>query len=168
MSNKGWMEKEAILYKHTHTHTHTHTHSGVLLSHQKEHIWVSPDEVDEPRVHYTEGNKSERKTSIVYWHIYMESRMMVLINLFFWCCCSLITALHASLLLLQLCPTLGNPMDCSLTGSSVRGTLQAGIVGWVAMPSSRGSFRPRDQICVSFVSWIGRQVLCTSTTWEAQ
>ena len=35
------------------------------------------------------------------------------------------------------------------------------------MPSSRGSFQPRDQIQVSYVSSIGRQVLCHSTTWEA-
>ena len=32
-----------------------------------------------------------------------------------------------------------NPMDYSLPGSSVRGILQARIMEWVAMPSSRGS-----------------------------
>ena len=37
---------------------------------------------------------------------------------------------------LQLCPTLG-PMDCSSPGSSVCGILQARILEWVAMPSSR-------------------------------
>ena len=36
-------------------------------------------------------------------------------------------------------------MDCSLPGSSVRGILQARILEWVAMPSSRGSFWPRDR-----------------------
>ena len=40
---------------------------------------------------------------------------------------------------LQLCPTLGNPMDCSLPGSSVHENLQARILEWVAMPSSKGS-----------------------------
>ena len=39
--------------------------------------------------------------------------------------------------LLQLCPTLCDPMDCSLPGSSVHGILQARILEWVAMPSSR-------------------------------
>ena len=34
-------------------------------------------------------------------------------------------------------------MDCSPPGSSVRGILQARILAWVAMPSSRGSSRPR-------------------------
>ena len=31
------------------------------------------------------------------------------------------------------------PMDCSPPGSSVHGILQARILAWVAMPSSRGS-----------------------------
>ena len=40
---------------------------------------------------------------------------------------------------LQSCPTLCDPIDCSPPGSSVHGILQAGILEWVAMPSSRGS-----------------------------
>ena len=43
----------------------------------------------------------------------------------------------------QLCLTLCDPMDCSLLGSSVHGILQANILEWVAMPSSRGSSEPR-------------------------
>ena len=39
----------------------------------------------------------------------------------------------------QLCPTLRDPTDCSLPGSSVHGILQARILECVAMPSSRGS-----------------------------
>ena len=39
----------------------------------------------------------------------------------------------------QLSPTLCNPMDYSPPGSSVHGILQARILEWVAMPSSRGS-----------------------------
>ena len=40
--------------------------------------------------------------------------------------------------------TLWDPMDCSLQGSSVHGILQARILKWVAMPSSRGSSQPKD------------------------
>ena len=40
-------------------------------------------------------------------------------------------------------------MDCSPPGSSVHGILQARILEWVAMPSSRGSSRPRDRTQVS-------------------
>ena len=39
------------------------------------------------------------------------------------------------------------------------GILQAGILEWVAMPSSRGSSRPRDQTRISSVSCMGRRVL---------
>ena len=39
----------------------------------------------------------------------------------------------------QSCPTLCNPTDCSPPGSSVYGILQARILEWVAMRSSRGS-----------------------------
>ena len=39
--------------------------------------------------------------------------------------------------LLQLCPTLCDPMDSIPPSSSVHGILQASIVEWVAMPSSR-------------------------------
>ena len=42
-----------------------------------------------------------------------------------------------------------DPMDCSLPGSSVHGILQARILQWVAMPSSRGSSWPRDQTHIS-------------------
>ena len=41
-------------------------------------------------------------------------------------------------------PTLCDPMDCSLPGSSVHGILQKGILEWVAIPFSRGSSQPRD------------------------
>ena len=61
--------------------------------------------------------------------------------------------------LLQSCPALCDPMDCSLPGSSVHGVLQARILEWVAMPSSRGSSRPRDGTRISYVSLIGRQDL---------
>ena len=57
----------------------------------------------------------------------------------------------------MLCPALCNPMDCSLPGSCVHGISQARILEEVAMPSSRGSFWPKDQSCISKVSCIGRQ-----------
>ena len=39
MSINRWMGKEIVV----------HIHKEILLSHKKEHIWVSSDEVDEPR-----------------------------------------------------------------------------------------------------------------------
>ena len=52
---------------------------------------------------------------------------------------------------LRLCQTLCDSMDCSLPGSSVHGILQARILEWVAMPSSRGSSQPRDGTQVSYI-----------------
>ena len=45
---------------------------------------------------------------------------------------------------LQSCPTLCNPTEYRLSGSSVHGFPQARILEWVAMSSSRVSSRPRD------------------------
>ena len=50
MSIDRWMDKEVVV----------HIYNEILLSHEKEHIWVSSNEVDEPRAYYTEWNKSER------------------------------------------------------------------------------------------------------------
>ena len=44
----------------------------------------------------------------------------------------------------QSCPTLYDPMDCSLPGASTHGIFQARILEWVAISFSRGSLRPRD------------------------
>ena len=63
--------------------------------------------------------------------------------------------------LLQSCPTLYDPMDCSPPGSSVHGILQARILEWVAMPFSKGSSWPRDRTWVSFVSCIAGEFFTT-------
>ena len=69
-------------------------------------------------------------------------------------CCACV---HAKLL--QLCSTLCHPMGCSPPGSSVHGIIQTRILEWVAMPSSRGPSQSRDWTHVSYVPYIGRQVL---------
>ena len=50
MSTGRWMDKEVGV----------HIHNGILLSYEKEHIWVNSDEVDKPGAYYTEWSKSER------------------------------------------------------------------------------------------------------------
>ena len=52
----------------------------------------------------------------------------------------------------QSCPTLCGPVDCSPSGSSIHGILQARILEWVAISFSRGSSQPRDR------SWVSRIV----------
>ena len=57
---------------------------------------------------------------------------------------------------LQSCPTLCSPMDRSPPGFSVHGILQARILEWVVISSSRRSFQPRDW---TRISRIGRCIL---------
>ena len=72
-----------------------------------------------------------------------KNTLMFIQNFLNTCKCLSVTAcMHAKSF--QKCPTLCNPMDCSPPGSSVHGILQARILMWVIMPSSRGSSPPRD------------------------
>jgi len=57
---------------------------------------------------------------------------------------------------LQLCPTFHDSMDSSLPGVFVHEVLQARILEWVAIPSSRGASQPRNPTHLSYVSCIGR------------
>ena len=52
----------------------------------------------------------------------------------------------------QSCPTLCNPMDCSLSGFSVHGIFQAKVLEWIAISFSRGSSRPRNRTWVSCIA----------------
>ena len=47
-----------------------HIHNEILLSHKKEHIWVSSNEVNEPRAYYTEWSKSEREKYHILMPVY--------------------------------------------------------------------------------------------------
>ena len=49
------------------------------------------------------------------------------------------SCVHKTLLLVLNRPTLCSPMDCSSPGTSVHGILQARILKWVAISSSRAS-----------------------------
>ena len=55
--------------------------------------------------------------------------------------------------------TLCDPPDCGPPGPSVHGISQARILERVAIPSSRGSSRLRDQTHISYVSGFDRQLL---------
>ena len=59
--------------------------------------------------------------------------------------------------LLQLCPTLCDPTEHSPPGSSVHGILQASMLEWVAMPSSRASSCPA----------LAGELFSTNASWEA-
>ena len=68
-------------------------------------------------------------------------------------------------LVTQSCLTLCDPRDCNPPGSSVCGILQARILEWIAVPSSRGCAQPRDRTQVSrfaggfFTVWAATEAL---------
>ena len=67
------MDKEVVV----------HIYNAILLSHNKEHIWVSSSDVNKPRAGCTEWSKSERKKQILHINAYMWNlEKMVLMNLF--------------------------------------------------------------------------------------
>ena len=55
------MDKEVVV----------HIHKGISLSHKKESIYISSNEVDEPGAYYSERSKSERKIPIQYINAYI-------------------------------------------------------------------------------------------------
>ena len=66
-----------------------------------------------------------------------------------------------------ICSVMSNPMDCSPSGSSVHGVLQARVLEGVAISFSRRSSWSRDRTHVSCIFCIGRWILYHCTTWEA-
>ena len=74
----------------------------------------------------------------------------------------------------QSCPTLCDPMDWSLPGSSVHGIFRAIVLEWIVISFSRGSSQSRDWTLVSHIvdrhltDWATREVLYTEyIMWNA-
>ena len=94
----------------------------------------------------------------------MSSLFFVFVFFFMFYLCE--KCMHAKLL--QSCPTLCDPMDCSPPGSSVHGILQARILGGLPFPPpgdlpSAGT----EPMSLMYPALVGR-FLTTSTTWGAQ
>ena len=69
---------------------------------------------------------------------------------------------------LQSCPTLCESVDCSPPGSSVRGILQARILEWAAVPSSRGLPNSGSEPVSLRSPVLAGGFFTISVTWEAQ
>ena len=67
----------------------------------------------------------------------------------------------------QSCPTLCDSMDCSLSGSSVRGIFQARVLEWLAISFFRGSSQSRNRTPVSRIAtvWATREALNHKESW---
>ena len=68
--------------------------------------------------------------------------------------------------LLQLCLTLGNPMDCRVPGSTLHGILQVRILEWVAISFSKDLSNSGIK-SMSLMSPAFRLLLTPSAIWEA-
>ena len=106
------------------------------------------------------------------WMLCLPWEALFLNHIFFLFCCSkkenrgmsfsLFLSWESELA--QLCPTLCDPMDYSLPGSSVHGIFQARVLEWVAISFFRVSSRPRNRTQVShivgrcFTIWATREV----------
>ena len=62
----------------------------------------------------------------------------------------------------QSCPTLWDPINCSLPGSSIHGIFQAIVLYWIAISFSRGSSQHRDRTWVSHI--VGRRFTVRALT----
>ena len=91
---------------HTHTHTHTHTH---------------------PSLQTAPGAVAADIVEVLSWVI----TFLTIVSLH-----SKPTLQPKKSEIAQSCPTLWDPMDCSLPGSSVHGIFQARVLEWVAIAFS--------------------------------
>ena len=64
--------------------------------------------------------------------------------------------------------TLGNPMDCNLPGFSARGILQAGILEWDAISSSKDLLNVGIEPMSLVSPALGGRLFTASATWEAK
>ena len=91
--------------------------------------------------------------------------LYLLVFIYFFSC---IEAIESESEVTQLCPTLCDPMDCSLPSSSVHRIFQAIVLEWIAISFSRGSSWPRDGTWVScivdrcFTIWAIREIFYRS------
>jgi len=67
----------------------------------------------------------------------------------------------------QSCPTLSDPMDCSLPGSSVHGIFQARVLEWGAIAFSTKFYEVGANIIPYFTnkSIVGQQAYATDKKW---
>ena len=119
----------------------------------------------------SEQSQSNQRLWLTYLQAFLELQLYVygvLISVLYLLCADVLGKRHTSFplsksaypnlgasvhaRLLQSPWTLCDPVDCSWPGFSVHGIFQERILELVAMPSSRGSFRPRNLTCVSCIA----------------
>ena len=105
------------------------------------------------RFYFRKIGNYKSETSKIFWLRYFKKSILPMLEKLFEMCAKS----------LQSCSTLCDPTDCSPPGSPVHVILQTRTLEWVAIPSSGGSSRPRDQTHVScmagrfFTLWATRE-----------
>ena len=75
------MNKGNVIYIYTHTHTHTHIHTTEIYSvRQKNEMPFTATWVDLETIILSEFR--QRKTNIIWYHLYVEFFKMIQMNLF--------------------------------------------------------------------------------------
>ena len=69
----------------------------------------------------------------------------------------------------QSCPTLSNPVDCSLPGSSVHGIFQAGVLEWgaiviLSIEAKKSFYKIPHSFMIETVSTVGMETSILKTT----
>ena len=105
--------------KHQEIHRHTQCKMFAVVFIKSSFSLSSPRSVNFGKHHVTNSHSSGGLSNSLFISVYLL------------CCCSCLVA--------KSCPTLCDPTDCSPPGSSVHGILQARMLEWVAISSSRGS-----------------------------
>ena len=138
--------------------THTTWSDKAMTTHSSTLAWKIPWREESDRLHHGVANSQIRLSDFTFTFSCIAGRFFT-----DW-------AMKEAHLRAQSCPILWEPTDCSPPDSSIRGIFQARILYWLAISSFRGSSQPRDQIHVSCISCIGRQVLyhcATQLLWTA-
>ena len=139
----GWKE-HGVHNMCTHTNTHTHNLMGCLIS------WKERMEL------FTDTEKIFSVEFLCVELMIFPGTTPQHLQKPLWCLTysSRLYNTDECVWVAQSCPTLCDPMDCRLSGSSDHGILQARILEWVAIPFSKGSSWPRDWTQVSHI--VGR------------
>ena len=114
---------------------------------RKEH-WKTNEKVKQKQAN---KNHERRMSPVVQW---LRICLVWVPSLFTWNYHNTVNRLCCAALCLvtQSCLLFATPWDVTCQAALSMGILQARILEWVAMSSSRGSSQPRDQTCVSCIA----------------
>ena len=144
--------------KKENTHKWVKLHYILLLRYMEKYCLLTPNletETEETAKFLEKGEKGfKRKEAILtnWCSTIMKEQNIRVPETSCWNWPEADAKLPAVLLSHYSCIRLCDPMDCSLWDSSGHGILQARILECIAMPSSRGSSRPRNWTLVSFIT----------------